>query len=104
MKFDPIIHQPESLPRNHSYDLGCKAGHESWVLEDGIVKEGSHNIEQGAGVRAVAGEKTGFAYSDRIELPILLEAADNVKAIARQGQNAQVGLQRSGTWPQFYQP
>ena len=86
-------------------DIYFQASHyESWVLEDGIVKEGSHNIEQGAGVRAVAGEKTGFAYSDRIELPILLEAADNVKAIARQGQNAQVGLQKSATWPQFYQP
>ena len=35
---------------------------ESWALEDGIVKEGSASIEQGVGVRAVAGEKTGFAY------------------------------------------
>ena len=26
---------------------------ESWVLEDGIVKEGAHSIEQGAGVRAI---------------------------------------------------
>ncbi|MGI9290463.1 MAG: PmbA/TldA family metallopeptidase, partial [Gammaproteobacteria bacterium] len=30
--------------------------HESWSLEDGQVKEGSHNIDQGVGVRAVAGE------------------------------------------------
>ena len=37
---------------------------ESWSLEDGIVKEGSHGIDQGVGVRAVSGEKTGFAYSD----------------------------------------
>jgi TldD protein len=43
--------------------------YESWMLEDGIVKEGSHSIEQGAGVRAVSGEKTGFAYSDEIALP-----------------------------------
>jgi TldD protein len=86
-------------------DIYFQASHyESWVLEDGIVKEGSHNIEQGAGVRAIAGEKTGFAYSDRIELPILLEAAENVKAIARQGQNAQVDLRTSTSWPQFYQP
>ena len=35
--------------------------HESWVLEDGRVREGSHNIEQGVGVRAMAGERTGFA-------------------------------------------
>ncbi|MFO0029660.1 MAG: PmbA/TldA family metallopeptidase, partial [Pseudomonadota bacterium] len=40
--------------------------HESWVLEDGIVREGAHSIEQGAGVRAISGEKTGFAYTDEI--------------------------------------
>ena len=34
---------------------------ESWVLEDGIVKEGNFNLEQGAGLRAISGEKTGFA-------------------------------------------
>ena len=39
---------------------------EAWVLEDGIVKQGSHNIEQGVGVRAVSGEKSGFAYSDEL--------------------------------------
>jgi TldD protein len=35
-------------------------------MEDGIVKDGTHSIEQGVGVRAVSGEKTGFAYSDEI--------------------------------------
>ena len=70
-------------------DIYFQSSHfESWVMEGGIIKEGSHNIEQGAGVRAVFGEKTGFAYSDRIELPVLLEAANNVKAIVRQGQDA----------------
>jgi TldD protein len=59
--------------------------YESWSLEEGIVKSGSHNIEAGAGVRAVAGEKTGFAYSDDIALPALLEAAAHARAIARQG-------------------
>jgi Predicted Zn-dependent proteases and their inactivated homologs len=79
---------------------------ESWVMEGGIIKEGSHNIEQGAGVRAVFGEKTGFAYSDRIELPVLLEAANNVKAIVRQGQNAdpiqcKVSI-KADDWPKYY--
>ncbi|MFY8133457.1 MAG: metalloprotease TldD [Aquimonas sp.] len=60
--------------------------HESWVLEDGIVKEGSHSIEQGVGLRAISGEKTGFAYSDEIRLPSLLEAAGAARAIARAGQ------------------
>ena len=74
-------------------DIYFQSSHsESWVLEAGIVKEGHHSIEQGAGVRAVCGEKTGFAYSDRLEIPVLLDAINNVKAITRQGQNAQVNL------------
>jgi TldD protein len=61
--------------------------HESWMMEDGIVKEGSHSIEQGVGLRAISGEKTGFAYSDELQLPALLEAAGAARAIARAGQN-----------------
>ncbi len=76
--------------------------YESWVLEDGIIKEGSHNIEQGAGVRAISGEKTGFAYSDKLELPVLLEAAKNVRAIARQGQTASVKVGAIAVYPQLY--
>jgi len=64
--------------------------HESWSLEDGIVKEGSHGIEQGVGVRAVSGEKTGFAYSDSIALPDLQRAANAAQGIARAGQARQV--------------
>jgi TldD protein len=58
---------------------------ESWMLEDGIVKEGNHSIEQGVGVRALSGEKTGFAYSDEIVLPQLLAAARSARAIAQSG-------------------
>ena len=57
--------------------------HESWSMEDGIVKDGAHSIEQGVGVRAISGEKTGFAYSDEIDTPALLEAAGSARAIAR---------------------
>jgi len=64
-------------------DIYFQSSHfESWSMEGGIIKEGSHSIEHGAGVRVVSGDKTGFAYSDRIELPILLEAANNVKAMS----------------------
>jgi TldD protein len=74
-------------------DIYFQSSHsESWVLESGIVKEGHHSIEQGAGVRAVSGEKTGFAYSDRLEMSVLFDAINNVKAITRQAQNAQVNL------------
>src|SRR3569832_2892747 len=58
---------------------------ESWALEDGIVKDGSASIEQGVGVRALSGEKTGFAYSDEIVLPALEEASRAARAIAVQG-------------------
>ncbi len=59
---------------------------EYWGLEDGIVKEGSHSIEQGVGVRAISGERTGFAYSDEIVLPALVEAGQAARAIARDGR------------------
>ena len=68
---------------------------ESWSLEDGIVKEGSHSIEQGVGVRAISGEKTGFAYTDEVLLPALVEASDAARAIARSGgSNAVKAWQR----------
>ncbi len=70
---------------------------ESWVLEDGIVRDGRHSIEQGVGVRAIAGEKTGFAYSDDIVLPQLLEAAGAARAIARDGNGAGKPLAVRGT-------
>ena len=59
---------------------------EGWSLEEGIVKSGSFNIEQGVGVRAVSGEKTAFAYSDEISLPALQGAARATRAIAAAGQ------------------
>ncbi|HEX6530476.1 MAG TPA: metalloprotease TldD [Burkholderiales bacterium] len=59
---------------------------EGWSLEEGIVKSGSFNIEQGVGVRAVSGEKTAFAYSDEISFAALQDAAKATRAIAAAGQ------------------
>ena len=59
---------------------------EGWSLEEGIVKSGSFNIEQGVGVRAVSGEKTAFAYSDEISFNALEDAARATRAIASAGQ------------------
>lgn len=64
--------------------------HESWMLEDGIVKEGSYNIEQGVGVRAITGEKTGFAYSDDISAIAISQAADAAKGIALTNKSGSV--------------
>ena len=60
---------------------------ESWVLEDGIIKEGGFHIDRGVGVRAVSGEKTGFAYSDQIDLAHLQQCAEAVKGIATANQS-----------------
>lgn len=58
---------------------------EGWSLEEGIVKTGSFSISQGVGVRAVAGEKTAFAYSDALTPEALLSSSRAVRSIARQG-------------------
>ncbi|SHL13578.1 metalloprotease TldD [Phytopseudomonas punonensis] len=63
---------------------------ETWVLEDGIVKEGSFNLDQGVGVRAQSGEKTGFAYSNAITPEALSQAARAARSIARAGQQGRV--------------
>ncbi|USD65004.1 metalloprotease TldD [Vibrio sp. SCSIO 43136] len=64
--------------------------HESLVLEDSIIKDGSFNIDRGVGVRAISGEKTGFAYSDQIDTLSLKQSAVAARGIARQGQSGQV--------------
>ena len=59
---------------------------ESWSLEEGIVKTGSFSIDQGVGVRAVAGDKTAFSYSDDISGRALEDAAKATRTIGRQGE------------------
>ncbi|WP_374607515.1 metalloprotease TldD [Thermomonas sp.] len=69
---------------------------ESWSMEDGIVKDGAHAIEQGVGVRAISGEKTGFAYSDDLDAAALIASAQSARAIARDGrQHAGQALARN---------
>src|SRR5690554_4442987 len=63
---------------------------ESWALEEGIVKQGSFNLDQGVGVRALAGEKAGFSYSNSIDLPALLQAAQASRSIVCSGARAAV--------------
>lgn len=62
------------------------SAHESWVMEDGIIKDGSYNLEQGVGVRAISGEKTGLSYSDQITNNAIQEAAVTARSISKAGQ------------------
>ena len=90
---DPTGLGPEDLSKvlDHLLVPGIEAAdlylqstrHESWALEDGIVKEGSHSIDRGVGIRAVSGERTGFAYSDDITREAMILAAGHARAIAR---------------------
>ena len=77
---------------------------ESWSLEEGIVKSGSFNIDQGVGVRAISGEKTAFAYSDDISLGALETAARATRAIARQGQTGRTQVARRAAGHNLYVP
>ncbi|WP_462160749.1 metalloprotease TldD [Pseudoalteromonas maricaloris] len=78
--------------------------HETWVLEDGIVKDGSYNIERGVGVRAVSGEKTGFSYSDAINIEALTKAAEAARSIAQAGESSKVQVFSDVKAPIQFQP
>jgi TldD protein len=69
--------------------------YESWSVEDGTVKEGVYSIDQGVGVRAVSGEKTGFAYADQLDLESLLDAAHAARGIAQAAGNGRVKVARA---------
>lgn len=78
---------------------------EAWSLEEGIVKSGSFNIEQGVGVRAISHDKTAFAYSNDISTDVLLNAARTVRAIARTGQQQRIAVQNRPTHARaLYEP
>jgi len=74
--------------------------YETWTVEDGIVKEGVHSIDQGIGVRAISGERTGFAYSDQLDEAALLDAVDAARGIARAHGDGKIKVAR----PVSYQP
>jgi len=67
-------------------DLYCQLTRfETWTVEDGIVREGAFSIDQGVGVRAISGDKTGFAYADQLDLPSLTDAVRAARSIAHIG-------------------
>ncbi|MCL1035631.1 metalloprotease TldD [Shewanella submarina] len=82
-----LIHQHQ-IDFSDLYFQGSR--HESWVLEDGIIKDGSFHIERGVGVRAITGEKTGFAYADDITPEALTSAAIAARGIAQSGSTGKV--------------
>ena len=90
----------------HQIDFGDfyfqSSYHESWVLEDSIVKDGSYNIDQGVGVRAVSGEKTGFAYSDEISLLALSQSVIAARGIADSGGSGEIKIWQPARTVELY--
>lgn len=77
---------------------------ESWVLEDGIIKGGSFDIDRGVGVRAMSGEKTGFAYADDIVMPALEQAAHAARSIVKTSGDKSVKAWHRSAGHQLYLP
>ena len=72
-------------------DIYCqRTAYESWHLEEGIVKSGSFQIDQGVGVRAVSGDKTAFAYADSLNPESIKRSAQAVRVIGAAGGNAHI--------------
>lgn len=70
-------------------DIYCqRTAFESWHLDEGIVKSGSFQIDQGVGVRAVSGEKTAFAYADSLSPEAIRRAAQTVRVIGTTHNNS----------------
>ncbi len=53
------------------------------VMEESKFKSGVFGISQGAGVRVLSGDKTGYAYTDELTEEKLLKAAEVASTIAR---------------------
>ena len=77
--------------------------YETWTVEDGIVKEGAYSVDQGIGVRAISGERTGFAYSDQLDEAALTDAVVAARGIARaQGGGSHKVAGRPASYPPLY--
>ena len=75
---------------------------ESWVLDEGIVKDGSYNITHGVGARCVSGDQTGFSYSDDLNLKAIQGAVDFAKGISNHKSNKPPKILKSTSYPSKY--
>ncbi|MAZ39755.1 MAG: metalloprotease TldD [Legionellales bacterium] len=112
-----IILDPNNLQEQHLETImgrllapGIDAGdlyfqsraQESWGLENGKIKNGAFSIEQGVGVRAISGEKTGFAFCEDLIMPSLTQAADSAKVIARNHDIGSLAIHRNNIIKPLY--
>jgi TldD protein len=94
-----------ALERQIDYaDLYCEyTTTDSVALEEGIVKSGDRHLEQGVGVRAVRGERQGYAHSDEISIESARLAAGTARAIADEPRaHAPVAIQSASDEQDLY--
>jgi len=99
--------KPLALVSGKGIDFGeifiQKIEHESFALEESRVKNAGFNIDQGVGIRALTGEKTGFAYSDNIELNAMLQSAKAASSILKAGKSNTIKIRPLTTSNSLYQ-
>ncbi|WP_173931052.1 metalloprotease TldD [Chelativorans sp. Marseille-P2723] len=74
---------------------------EALVFDNGRLKTASFNTDQGFGLRAVAGEATGYAHSSELSHAALLRAADAVGAV-KHGYSGRLDAPPMGTNQRLY--
>ncbi|HTV94002.1 MAG TPA: metallopeptidase TldD-related protein [Verrucomicrobiae bacterium] len=74
-----------ALRRGGDYaDVFCERRRSyAFRLQDGHIHDGTTAIAQGVGIRVVAGESAGYAYSDDLSIEALIAAAEAASLIAR---------------------
>lgn len=77
---------------------------EFWALEDGAVKNGSFSIDQGVGMRSIAGQKTAFTYSDEISMEALKDGVKIVKSINKDNESKSYPIGEKLIKHSLYQP
>lgn len=77
--------------------------YESWSLDESIVKAGSFNVETGVGIRAMSGEKTGFAYTEALSLDAIKRATSAASSISNQGNVTPIQQSKIISYPHYYQ-
>jgi len=76
--------------------------YEAWTVEDGLVKDGSHSVDHGVGVRAVTGDRTGFAYADQLDVRAIDTAVVAARSIAHGRGEGRVKVPQATVAPTLY--
>jgi TldD protein len=71
------------------------------LMEESVFKSGLYGISQGAGVRVISGNKTGYAYTDEITEEKLLRAAEVASFVAKGGSKATTAPISVSSYPSF---